>query len=1112
MIFSLIVIFKFCLTSFAQNPIHLKRIDTHFVGGELLKSKPPSSQLVFYRQDLSQVIDYIQQIKSFYSNESFKSSITLPIPEVGEISFSLENSQILSEEFQNEYGMVKTFKGISSDRKYLLYLTISDAGILAKIVEQGSRKIYYIEPLDRENPEILVAYDAFNPPLNEMEDFSCDSEFAEFSNQQDHLIKLNGLNNGPEQMTNNYQLRVFRLAVTATSKYTQFYGNKNNAIANIAFTINNINAIYERDLGVRFQLITNSSLVYDNASPYPYSNINTFNTALLQANTSILNTQLGAQGYDLGILFHYGKAGGLAYFNSVCIGNNKGGAVAGFSKPHMYSYFESTVAHEIGHKFSAGHSMSANESFCGAGSYNSTASFELGAGSSLMSYAGNCGVMSHQKTRDFFFHAGSIAQMNQFIQSLSCYQTFTVNHAAPIINMIDSIYNVPKSTPFKLELNALSSDPRYLTTSFDQVDVFGAGGAGSLPNGMSTWGPLFKTKAPTKMNERYFPSLESLAANPSSEWEVLSKVARTIHFKAVVRNNNSSELSSTTKNIKVIVKNCESFEFTNLKTASNLVANGTNTVTLQWSTAQPCIPASHVRIKFSTDGGLTYPYTLIEHTPNDGSETIIVPNLTTCNGRFMIEAKGQIYFNINEGTISITNPTCEANGTFIEPQESISYPVGSPQLNLHLQPHYGTMINTPLTGQILSSSPNSTLVAMNPNNNNQCMPYLSYNKYKSYEFYVSKEGEYSFQFTAGSGIVMHLYEGEYSTDNGGCDRFLKSTALGPNLSVVQSSSMMANLCKNKKYTLVIATVGNNVPSLPANYSVQVSNGNGGFLLNAPESPNLSYYYVIVNSNQTVKKITNMPDLSNSFEFLADDYTIYGLSTSASLNVLKNAYENKNFSLLNTAILNQSGGLCAQLSQNGKKVKISSNADQSLPIQLIDFKGNILNDNTASLNWKVANSDDLASFIVEKSHDSKDFEKIAVISSNKEQNTYSFEDKNFHLNDGPIFYRLRLVQQNEEEQFSKIIVLQTKKVSPSYLVYPNPLKGRELTVRFSEPLASVMHVVLTDALGSIFIKSVFNPEAGKYEYILSLPDLKSGVYYLQLSNQQYSDVSKIVVTE
>lgn len=1112
MIFSLIVIFKFCLTSFAQNPIHLKRVDTNVLATEKLRSQQLPSQVVLYRQNVAQVAEFVHQIHPFYNDATFNSLIILPIPDEGEVSFNLENSQILSEQFQKENAFIKTFKGVSTDKRFLLYLTLSDAGILAKIVNQYSHKVYYIEPVDRQNPTILMVYDEGSLHSEEIETLSCGNELMEQFNEDHNLKTMNGSINIPGQIANNYQLRIFRLAVTATSKYTQFYGTKNNAIANIVFTINNINAIYERDVAVRFHLITNTSLVYDNASPYPYSNINTFNIALLQANTNILNTQLGSQGYDLGILFHYGKAGGLAYLNSVCIGNNKGGAVAGFSKAYMHSYFESTVAHEIGHKFSAGHSMSANEANCGAGSYNANASFEVGGGSSLMSYAGNCGALSYQKTRDFFFHAGSIAQMKSFINTLSCYQTSTLNYAAPQIEMQDSVFYVPKATPFKLELTASSSSPNNLTTAFNQIDVYGSGGSATLPNGMNTFGPLFKTKAPATASERYFPSLESLAYSPSSEWEVLSNVARTINFKAVVRNNNPLELSSSTKNIKVIVNNCNPFEFTNLKSATSLVANGTNTVTLKWNTATPCIQASHVTIKFSTDGGLTFPYTLLNETPNDGTETIIVPNLPTCNGRFMIEAKGQIYFNINEGAINIVNNNCAANGTSISPKENISYPEGSPFLNLNLHPLFGNLISTPITGQILNSSSNSTLVALNTTNN-KCQPYLNYNKYNSYEFYVSKDGEYSFNLTGVSGLVIHLYEGEYSTDNGGCDRFLKSSAHGPNINVIQTPGFTSNLCKNKKYTLVVATVGNNIPSsLPASYSVNITNADGGYLLNGPANPGFNYYYVIVNGSQIIKKITETPDLSNNYEFVADEYSIYGMSTAASLTNLKNFYENKNFNILNLAVLNQVGGLCAQLSQNVKKVKINSLIDQSLPIHLIYFKGEISPNNTSILSWKIENSEDIASFIVEKSYDSKNFEKIAVVSSKKEQNTYSLEDKNLQLNGGQVFYRLKLVEQNEVEQYSKIIALQIKKGLPSYFVYPNPIKGRELKIRFSEPLTSVMQIALTNVLGSTFFKAEFKPEGGKFEYILSLPDLKSGVYYLQLANQQYSDISKIVVTE
>ncbi|MFP3675374.1 hypothetical protein SB724_21395, partial [Bacillus sp. SIMBA_031] len=63
-------------------------------------------------------------------------------------------------------------------------------------------------------------------------------------------------------------------------------------------------------------------------------------------------------------------------------------------------------------------------------------------------------------------------------------------------------------------------------------------------------------------------------------------------------------------------------------------------------TAAP-INCANVSILLSTDGGLTYPVTLLDSTPNDGSEFITIPNVNTAQARIMVAGVGNVFFNIN---------------------------------------------------------------------------------------------------------------------------------------------------------------------------------------------------------------------------------------------------------------------------------------------------------------------------------------------------------------------------------------------------------------------------------------------------------------------------------
>src|SRR5690606_5507473 len=60
-----------------------------------------------------------------------------------------------------------------------------------------------------------------------------------------------------------------------------------------------------------------------------------------------------------------------------------------------------------------------------------------------------------------------------------------------------------------------------------------------------------------------------------------------------------------------------------------------------------------VNIKLSTDGGFTYPITLLAQTPNDGSAFVVVLDEVTTTARIRVEAADNIFFDISNQNFSI---------------------------------------------------------------------------------------------------------------------------------------------------------------------------------------------------------------------------------------------------------------------------------------------------------------------------------------------------------------------------------------------------------------------------------------------------------------------------
>lgn len=585
-------------------------------------------------------------------------------------TFSIEKISVLHPDLEAKYPEIQSFYGVSTKNPLnKIYISTSPSGFNGLI--KGEKTIY-IDPLERNNTSDYIVYDKKDYIHNPDEVFTCDAHIDELETDKTNSTTKT---TSTAKTTNllDGKLRTYRLAVACTSEYTAYYGNTvAGALAAINTTVTRVNSVFKTDLGIQFQVVAgNNRLIYRNnvnidASPDPDPYDNYDGSQMLNINTANITGLLGVNAYDVGHAFSTG-GGGIAG-GSPCTSATKGNGVTGIVTPQFDQFDIGYVAHELGHQFGASHTQSNS---C----QNSAASsMEPGSGTTIMSYAGIC-PPNIQADADAYFHARSIQQMTTTILANTCEVETTIANNEPVITAIPD-RTIPKSTPFILTGIATDNDAgdaARLTYCWEQMDAASSGNVSPVASSTST--PMFRSIIPTLSATRTFPNLNDIISNTNPTWEVLSSVGRTLNFRLTVRDNNPLGGQTNQDNVIVTVGTAGPFVLTAPNTSVIWYVGTSQTVTWNVASTNTATYSLNVNIKLSTDGGLTYPITLLSNTPNDGTQAITVPNNIGKNNRIKIEAAANIFFDISNANFEIKANTFDL--TAAQPIVSVCKPTNA---------------------------------------------------------------------------------------------------------------------------------------------------------------------------------------------------------------------------------------------------------------------------------------------------------------------------------------------------------------------------------------------------------------------------------------------------
>ena len=595
-------------------------------------------------------------------NES-KCIITLPLPNGKLQQFKVVESPIMEPALAKQFPDMKTFSIRGIDDIYANgKVDWNEFGFHAMIrtVEEGD---FFIDPFCVSNTTDYISYytkDFVKDPSQRLPEEgvikTTNKSQGNNSPKKKEESELTQTNLLP--ICNGSELRIFRLAIGCTRGYAiaatgSATPTRSQTLQKIVTSVNRVSGVYETEVGIRFLLIGNDTMVIGtNAGNDPYSlAANTNASLLLSESTTVIPNIIGNANFDIGHTFSSG-VGGVANLGVVCFGQKAGG-ITGGPNPVGDPYDIDYVAHEIGHQFGSDHTFNANTGSCNGNRADPTA-VEPGSGVTLMGYAGICGGGNDLAGNSIaYFQAVSFDEVLSYVTSISC-QTTTVNgNNVPVVTGSGD-YIIPKSTAFVLTGSATDADGDPLTYSWEEVDP------GILGNWNSGNKPYFRSYVPVTVPYRSFPSAAVVATGnyTNTKGEYAPPTAQLLKFRLTARDNKAAGggVCSAVNNVSV---DASGPFIINYPSAPAITWYYQGTETILWNVnGTNAVPVScdTVRILISYNSGSTYSV-LTNSTPNDGSETMSVPTVTalinTC--RIKIEGKGNIFYDMSDNNFTISN-------------------------------------------------------------------------------------------------------------------------------------------------------------------------------------------------------------------------------------------------------------------------------------------------------------------------------------------------------------------------------------------------------------------------------------------------------------------------
>ncbi|MES2780570.1 MAG: T9SS type A sorting domain-containing protein [Bacteroidota bacterium] len=189
-----------------------------------------------------------------------------------------------------------------------------------------------------------------------------------------------------------------------------------------------------------------------------------------------------------------------------------------------------------------------------------------------------------------------------------------------------------------------------------------------------------------------------------------------------------------------------------------------------------------------------------------------------------------------------------------------------------------------------------------------------------------------------------------------------------------------------------------------------------------------------------------------------------------------------------------------------------NLPNPLPVRLTLFTANTDKDNVL-LNWNTASETNNLGFEIERSLDSRSFEKVDFVkgagNSNRELR-YAYTDVDAFSNVSVLYYRLKQVDRDGQYNYSHVVRVTANDEKVNALsVYPNPFTT-DYSVSFNATSEGVSNIEMVDIQGrTVLQQSVTVVSGNNIVPFTNVNRIENGIYFVRVTKDGETQVIKLV---